>query len=373
MSKTKVCILQNGLARGGTDTFVVNLCKSISKEEFEITVVNPSNKPESLVQEPEVLAAGALIKHTHPINGFKGAVKHLWRLYKILKRERFDVFQTNIDLFNGPNLFVAWLAGVPIRCCHSHNTQQQKEVIKGKTVLISLYQGIMRWMCWYFSNRRCGCSEEAMNFLYRNHDWHQNEYPSVIYNGIDLNRFKAKVDIKSLKESLVIQARYHILTVGQIIPQKNPLFLCDVFNCICKKRNDIDLIWVGVGKMEDEVKKRLNSYGILNKTHFLGRRMDVAEIMHCCDVFFLPSVFEGLGIVLIEAQASGLPCVASDIIPKLSDCGAVKYISLDETPEIWADSINSILNGKIVLRVDNNRLQNFSIEHMASQMTQVFK
>ena len=76
MSKVKVCILQNGLARGGTDTFVVNLCKGLDKDKYDLTVVNPCNRPESLIREPEVIAAGAKIIHTHPLSGVKGKLKH---------------------------------------------------------------------------------------------------------------------------------------------------------------------------------------------------------------------------------------------------------------------------------------------------------
>lgn len=85
----------------------------------------------------------------------------------MLKRYQFDIFHTNINLFNGPNLLIAWLAQVPIRCCHSYNTMQQREIIYGKTLAIRAYQSFMRWVCWTFSNRRIGCSSEAMDFLFR--------------------------------------------------------------------------------------------------------------------------------------------------------------------------------------------------------------
>ena len=125
MNRIKVCILQNGLARGGTDTFVVNLCKGLDRQKFDITVVNPSTRPGSMVREPDILDTGAKIVHTSDLGkGHLSKFIHFIRLYKLLRTEKYDVFQTNVDLFNGPNLFVAWLAGVPVRCCHSHNTMQ---------------------------------------------------------------------------------------------------------------------------------------------------------------------------------------------------------------------------------------------------------
>lgn len=373
MNKKKVCILQNGLARGGTDTFVVNLCKALNKDKFEVTVVNPSNKPDSLFREVEVLATGATIIHTHPLIGIKGRALHLCRLYRLLRQVRFDVFQTNIDLFNGPNLFVAWMAGIPIRCCHSHNTRQQKNVVKGESFLITLYQKMMRWMCWHFSNRRCGCSEEAMNFLYNGYPWQQNEYPSVIYNGIELNKFRHQAfDVSFIKQQLGFLARHYILTVGNIIPQKNPFFIAQIMKEVCAVRDDVELLWVGTGNLQKDVMAMIEEFELNQKVHFLGSRNDVPTIMKCCDVFLLPSLFEGLGIVLIEAQASGLPCVVSDNVPQLANCGAVQYLSLSSSNSIWVASILDAIDGEEEIVIDNKKLQNFSIEHMAEQMELVF-
>lgn len=373
MKKTKVCILQNGLARGGTDTFVVNLCKAINKDKYELTVVNPSNKPEGLVREPDVLETGAKIVHTHPLTSWWGKLKHFILLYRFLQKEKFDVFQTNIDLFNGPNLLIAWLARVPIRCCHSHNTRQQKELVSGKTPLIDLYQKAMKWMCWHFSNRRCGCSEEAMDFLYGKNPWRDSLYPSIIYNGIELEKFQVSCQmVEDIKQKLGLSRQHLILTVGQIIPQKNPLFIAQIMKEICSVRDDIDLVWVGIGNMQSEVGKLFRDWKIQHRVHFLGQRTDVPDIMKCCNVFLLPSVFEGLGIVLIEAQAAGLPCVASDQVPMLADCGAVKYISLSSPISKWISFIIDLIDKKIEFQVDNNKLQSFSVLYMAEQMEKVF-
>lgn len=372
MNKIKVCILQNGLARGGTDTFVVNLCKCINKTRFSVTVVNPSNNEESLVREPEIIATGATIIHTSPLTGIFSKMKHFYLLYQLLKQGKYDVFQTNIDLFNGPNLFIAWLARVPIRCCHSHNTMQQKALIEGTTFSIRLYQAIMKWLCWVFSNRRTGCSNSAMNFLFSGHNWQQNRYPIVINNGIDFSLFRKPIDIGSKKIELGLNAKYNIVTVGRIIPQKNPLFITQTFAELCKTRDDVDLVWIGTGAMKNDCQHICDKIGIASKVHFLGSRSDVNEILQCCNLFYLPSVFEGLGIVLIEAQAAGLTCVASDAVPKEANCGAVHYVPLQADKSVWAKAMSDVLDGKLVLKVNEASLQEFSIHHMAEQMMQVF-
>lgn len=371
--KKKVCILQNGLSRGGTDTFVVNLCRYIDKTHFEVTVVNPSSKEGSRIHEQDVIDSGADIVHTSDLGkGLKSLWKHFRMLYILLRGGKYDVFHTNVDLFNGPQLFVAWLAGVPVRCCHSHNTMQQKSIVEGMTLSVHMYQAIMKWMCWVFSNRRIGCSEDAMNFLFGGKKWKTDKYPTIIYNGIELNYFKNLTSVMAKKNDLNLAKRYNVLTVGRIIPQKNPQFIAQVFCEVCKMHDDVDLVWVGVGDLENECRNILSQNNILDRTHFLGSRNDVNEIMQCCDAFILPSNFEGLGIVLIEAQAAGLPCLASDTVPELANRGAVKFLALDRSARDWAIILCDIVDRKIKLDVDNKKLLEFSVKNMIEQMEAVY-
>ena len=373
MRKVKVCILQNGLARGGTDTFVVNLCKEIDKERFEVTVVNPSVKPESLVREPEVLGTGAIIIHTSPLSNAKSKLKHFWMLYRLLKKGKYDVFQTNIDLFNGLNLFVAWLAGVPVRCCHSHNGMQQRTVVHGMPLNVKLYQVVMKWMCWTFANRHCGCSDVANDFLYKGKPWRHTNYPAIINNGIDIAFYRGAIDIEEKKKKLGFTKKYHILTVGRIIPQKNPIFIAETISELCKKRADVDFVWISDGPLKNACIKVFETAGVLDRIHFLGFRSDVAEIMKCCNLLYMPSIFEGLPLVLVESQAAGLPCLVSENITKQANCGAVQYLSLERPKEDWAKAMSDILDGKTILKIDENLIQQFSIQHMAEQMMQVFQ
>lgn len=373
MKQKKICILQNGLSRGGTDTFVVNLCKGLNTNHYDITVVNPCTQQEKNVREPEVLATGAKVLHTVDLGGTLSIIHHLFLLYRILRKGNFDVFQTNIDLFNGPNLLVAWLAGVPVRCCHSHNTMQQKALVEGETLPVRIYQSVMKWMCWTFSNRRSGCSLDAMEFLFTGKDWQSSKYPIVINNGIDLNQFMQYQRSDKKMNDLGLKARFHLITVGRIIPQKNPLFLARVFAELSKIRSDVDLVWIGIGDLQEKCEAIFRSNHCIDRVHFLGSRNDVHEILPCCDLFFMPSSFEGLGIVIIEAQAAGLNCLVSDAVPEEANCGMVVYKSLQDSIESWAEELCSFLDQKKHLSINSIKLQNYSIEHMVEQMQQLFE
>lgn len=320
----KICVLQNGLTYGGTDTFVLNLINNIDHDRYSITLLLSGDK--SNIKRENEVSKYVKIKCTCSLDGFLNKIKHFVKLYKILKKEKYDAFQSNIDLFNGLNMFVAWLAGVPIRECHSHNSQHDKELTCGRSVAVRIYQKVMRWMCWNFSNRRCGCSAIAMDFLFEN-KWRNDKNSRIVHNGIDFSQYCKSLNTMKKKEELGLKKHYNICTVGRISYQKNPLFIVDVMDELFKIRDDCDFVWVGTGEMKNEVNKKINKYGISDRIHFLENRNDVSEILRSMEIFFLPSYFEGLAIVLIEAQAAGLPCVTSTTTTQESNCGSLLYVS----------------------------------------------
>lgn len=369
--KKKICILQNGLKYGGTDTFIMNLSCGINHEKYDVDLVIAGND-EDILRRDFIEQYDGKIFRTCSLKGTPNYIKHLRKLYTVLKSEKYDVFQSNIDLSNGLNMFVAWLAGVPVRVCHSHNSQQGRELREGRSLRVRMYQRLMRWLCWQFSNRRCGCSELAMDFLFQN-KWRSDENSKVVHNGIELENYQQLLDIKKKKSELVLTNKYNIVTVGRIEFQKNPEFIVEIFNELCKLRDDCDLVWIGTGDMQEQVKNKLHEYNIADRTHFLGVRSDVNEILQICDLFLLPSRFEGLGIVLIEAQAAGISCVASDKVPYEANCGGCYYVELDKTAVDWAMKISDILEGKLVLSVNEKLLNEYSIEHMIKEMEEVFE
>ncbi len=369
----KICILQNGLARGGTDTFVRNLSVGLVKRGYKVTIVNTASDPKFQIGEEELKKQGVNIFHTNPLTGAKNKIKHLYHLYEFLKRENFDVFQTNIDLFNGPNLLIANLAGVSVRCCHSHNGMQQKELRQGATLPVRIYQKIMRSLIWYNSNRRCGCSELAMEFLFKGYDWRKGSYPKVISNGIDIDRFNIDINVHEKLKELGLKSGKYILTVGHLIPQKNSLFIAQIFSDFCKSNKDCDLIWVGKGELKAQVEGVLKNGNCIDRVHFFDNRNDIDEIMNCSDLFILPSSFEGLPVVSIESQASGMPTLLSDRITTESNCGLAKFLPINKGTGIWIKEIEKILDGNCDMKIDNEKLSKFSTDYMVTQMEEVFK
>ena len=166
---------------------------------------------------------------------------------------------------------------------------------------------------------------------------------------------------------------YNICTVGRISYQKNPEYLLEVFYELSQIRKDVDLIWCGMGDLEELIREKISKLNLDKRVHLLGARSDIAEVLKCSDAFLLPSRFEGLGIVLIEAQAANLPCVMSDVVPKEVDCGLCLALPLEKTPQYWAGQVCKVLDGKISFEIDKNKLNEYSIDNMVKSMEEVFK
>lgn len=164
----------------------------------------------------------------------------------------------------------------------------------------------------------------------------------VINNAINLSKFQTDKEAREkLREELKVTDKYVIGHVGNFTKQKNHFFLIDIFYEVQKKREDAVLILVGDGELRESVLEKCKELKIDDKVIYLGTRNDIDKVMNSFDCFVLPSIYEGLGIVLIEAQAIGLPCVFSDVVPKEANILTKnnEIVSLNKSPEIWADKI----------------------------------
>lgn len=164
---------------------------------------------------------------------------------------------------------------------------------------------------------------------------------AVIRNGIDFKRFRnVGRSREEIREELGISKETYVIgQIGRFAYQKNPEFTIDIFAKLLKKREDAHLLLIGRGDVE-KLQKQIKDLGIEKKVSILCNRDDIPELLHAMDVFIFPSRFEGLGIVLIEAQASGLPCVTSDNIPwEAYQSKNITRLSLEAPKEEWVDAL----------------------------------
>ncbi len=362
----KVFILNHGLAGGGTDTFTINLAKGLSERDYDVSVVmavDPDSTPQ--LREHVLTECGIPFFKTSDLVGVKGVLRHAARLYRLLRQNKPDVFHSNMDLFNGVNTLVAWLAGVPVRVSHSHTSHSQYENNEGKHLAVSLYRGFMRRLCLLFPNRYCGCSELAMNYLYKDR-WKRKKCAKIIYNGMDLSRFKADGGERE-KHDL-----RQIVTVGRISSEKNPFFIVDIIAALKEQRSDFEFLWVGTGQLFDQVREAVSQKGLDGCVRFLGFRSDVDVILKNSDLFILPSLFEGLPISLIEAQAAGVYSLTADTVTKESDCGICDFLPIDSTAP-WVRRISELFDSGTNRQLDETLLKRFELETMLDEIETVYR
>ena len=327
--KIKVLEICGGLSTEGIGVFLLNTFENIDKEKFDIHFALATKYKQFF--EDRIIGNGGKIYRTHEIGeGIKGKLKHLINLYKIIKKEKYDVIHSHMDFFNGLNLFVAFLARAPLRISHAHIANNTHLSLAKK-----IYYSFMKIFIKLFSNKCLGCSFEANKFI--------NGKGKVIYNGVDVDKFQKK-DYCFPKDIQFNKDYKNLITVGRIDNQKNPLYIVEIIYFLSKIRKDFHFYWIGTGSLYNEVKKKINELKIDDKITLLGARNDVEVFLSHMDVFILPSKYEGFGIVLAEAQVAGLKCFISDKVPLNANLGLCEVISLNDGASTWAKKINSYLD-----------------------------
>lgn len=368
MEKRRILYVLSGLAAGGTEAFVMNVVSALDKSKYDITFVLAldDNGQTHQFREDESLALGVTIYRTCDLYNIKCWVRHYIKLLHILRTKGpFDVIHCNMDLFNGINLLAAKKAGIPIRICHSHNSESQYSTNFIKKAAARSYRIFMRQLIHKYATVKLGCSKVANAYLYGS-NWEKDQTCHVLYNGIDLEKFK---NIQSKKKD----DKIHLMTVGRFDAQKNPVFLFEILKELVKLRNDFHFQWVGVGNEFEHIKEMIAKEKLENVIELLGKRRNVPELMADNQYFLLPSKFEGLGIVLIEAQATGLHCFASDRVPTEVDAGLCNYYPLTWSAEKWAEEINSYINCQEKKVIDENLLKTFDVQRTVKELEKYYQ
>ena len=275
------------------------------------------------------------------IGNIKNPIKRIYQEYKIMK-SGFDVVHVNGNYISRViECFSAKIAGIKKIIIHSHNNGYENNS-KIKLWIHNMF----KWLFNLLATDYLACSSAAADWMFSKKIIKNRKF-KVINNGIEIEKFKYDQKIRSeLRKEYSLENKFVIGNVGRFVYQKNHKFLLEIFN-ECKKNNkNCVLMLIGTGNLENELKKQAEELGLLNDILFLGNTNEVYKFYNAMDCFVLTSKYEGLGIVNIEAQASGLNTIVSDKVPmeaKVSNL--IEFVSLDKTANIWADIIlNKTIN-----------------------------
>nr|WP_302830145.1 glycosyltransferase family 1 protein [uncultured Bacteroides sp.] len=251
------------------------------------------------------------------------------------EHHNYDVVHMHSSSKNYYILKAAKKYGIPVRVAHSHNTSFQTH----NPLSIAL-GNLMKHSLRKHATHCCGCSNLACEWLFGKECVKQG-YAQVILNAIDSKPFIYNEKTRQeVRKELGIEDKFVIGHVGRLERQKNHAFLIDIFAEITKFKKNACLVLVGTGSLQLILEQKITALGLTDKVVFLGFRDDRNRIMQAMDSFVFPSLYEGLSVVLIEAQTSGLPVFISDsTTTEVSFSPEIKFMSLQQSPQEWAKAI----------------------------------
>ena len=330
-------VLQVGMTRnlGGIETYLIEQYRHLDKSKIDYDFVNITGEY-SICYEDEILASGSKIFKV--VSRHKNPLLHYWQWFNILLQNKgvYDVIVLNTNSLEYVfPLVLGKVFGIPVRVIHSHNSGFENKQGLARRLLVGMNKKLLAWS----ANLRFACSQFAGQWMFKDNPYH------VIYNAIDIHKYDADLIVREeTRNALGLHTELTVLHVGRFSYQKNHSFLLDIFKEVHRIQPDSVLLLVGDTTEESEflteVKRKIKAYGLENVVRLLGRRDDVNKIMQAADVLVMPSFFEGLTVVGIEAQASDLPLLLSDTVTKeLGLLPSTQFISLEAGPTAWAEAI----------------------------------
>lgn len=333
-AKTRVCVFCESWESGGIESFLCNVFGNMDLSGFEIDIVTAQLKDS--VFSDKIRALGIDIVE---LSGSQRALAANYRAFgRLLKERRYDVVHLNI--FHALSFVYGAIAkrcGVPKRIAHSHNTDLRRSA--GRWAKIAVHKTCSRLLCGVFTELWC-CSAAAAEFMFPKSAVKKHGF-KFVPNGIDVYRFAFDENRRAeYRNALKVGDGVLIVSVGRFCEQKNQTFLLDVAERLSDRGVDFALLLIGSGDAEAELKEKARRIGAADRVIFYGTTTDIPGILSAADVMAFPSLFEGLGIVAVEAQAAGLPTVCSENVPKEAFVTEhISAVSLSAGADKWADAL----------------------------------
>lgn len=312
----------------GVEAVVMNYYQHMDRDRIQFDFV--ANENSTVVPEEEITALGGRV---YRIPSYKHLPQYVHSLQSLFERNRYQIVHSNVNALSVFSLYAAKKAGVPVRIAHSHSTAAPGEWKK------TAVKNVLRPFSRVYPTHYCACSDIAARWLFGN-QLVDAQKVRIVRNAIDLQRFMYTPALRlSKRQELGIGDQFVVGHVGRFCYQKNQLFLLDIFKEVLRLHENSLLLLVGDGDMRPQLEQKIQDLGLGNKVLLLGVREDVHTLYQAMDVFVLPSAYEGLPVVAIEAQAAGLPMIASTQVTKESQVtDLLQFHALTASPASWAQA-----------------------------------
>jgi glycosyltransferase involved in cell wall biosynthesis len=331
--KIRVLHVLGALNPGGVETWLMNVLRHIDRGRFQLDFCLFGREKGMYAGEAEEL--GSRVIHC-PIQ------PHPWslgrRFRRVLREGKYNVVHSHVHHFSGAVLRWAHAERVPMRIAHSHNSYDGQP----NTPARKLYRGLMKRWVEKYATHGLAASGAAGDALF-GAGWRDDSSRRVLYCGIDLAPFKVPVDRAEVRAEFGIPANAPVVGhVGRFDPQKNHKFLLEIAREVIRQRPDVHFLLVGDGPLRPEIEARVRELGLAANVHFAGVRRDVPRLMlGAMDIFLFPSLWEGLPVTIVEAQAAGLRVILADAITKevAIIAGATRFVATSQPAPTWAQFV----------------------------------
>lgn len=363
----RVLHIVGGLDAGGIETLLMSVYRQIdrSRVQFDFLV----GKDERYFYSDEIESLGGRVLPVRQSRHHPKATHD--RLVDLYRDENVKIVHQHLGaLMTLMPLFAARDAGVPTRVLHAHNAFVEPKTVRG---VVEQAIHITNTHRTGIATEKFACSVDAATYFGFNRRGGAWRY---VPNGVDVNRFAFDEEKRaSARDELGLSdSTFLIGNIGRFSPQKNQTFLLRSFVKVAQRCPGAKLLLVGAGPLEGEIHAEVQKLGLTDRVIFLKNRSDTERLYAAMDVFAFPSIYEGLGIVLVEAQASGLPCVISERIPREAVYGEnVETVALEKGMDAWADAL---LGCRGALRsesgADDTRVAGFDITDVATSLQEFY-
>lgn len=338
MKKIRVLMVAGDMHVGGIENQLMHLARNSDKDKFQIDFT--STMPDAFFRE-EIESLGGKFILIPPMN-WKNPKPYCNALFHIMKDGQYDIVHSHELFHSGITLYLAKKAGVPCRFVHAHNWCDDDGTGRKTGAVRKIYNSVMRTSINHFSTVQIACSTWAGKFLYgekkqRNQSYH------LVFNSVDTTKFLDCYDCIESGEFCEKDGWKNVLNVARISAVKNQNFLVDIAEELRRRNRKIRILCAGNGDDCDAeaVRRKIMDRDLGEYIKLLGTRKDIDVLMRKSSAFVLPSKYEGMPLVMIEAQVSGLPCVSADTYSPEVDfgIGTVTWLSLESGVSVWADAL----------------------------------
>lgn len=304
---------------GGMENFIMNLYERMDREKIQFDIVVHMRKPNDYVDT--IRQMGGRVYELPRLT--KKPLQNIRGLFHIVKDNHYGiVIRHTSNALAAPQLLAA-RAGGAYTICHSHNETDPQKLLHRPGRLLMRFAAMERF----------ACSEKAGQWMYGKQSFR------IVHNAIDIRRFAYRPEAsRKIREEFGLGDRRVYGHIANFISSKNHLYLLQIYKEIAGIDENARFFCLGEGTLRDEIESEIRRLGLEDRVILTGVRKDVEDFMSCMDVLIFPSIFEGLPLTLIEAQAAGLPCLISDTITRdvVVSEHLVRYESIRKAPDVWA-------------------------------------